>query len=93
MQSVINAIFQWVIVSIFFFLLVSDLLSLNTLTEVQQDGTIFNTVTYLGSAAINAPKSEAEIRRNMNILNAEQSLNLGIKISISVPSSSQGSVV
>lgn len=67
---------------------------MNTLTDVQQDGTIFNTVTYLGSAAINAPKSEAEIRRNMNILNAEQSpLNLGVKVSISVPSSSQGSVV
>ncbi|XP_046837538.1 rab GTPase-activating protein 1-like isoform X2 [Vespa crabro] len=66
---------------------------LNTLSHVQQECTIFNGVTYLGAAAINAPKSECEIQRNMNILNAEQSLNLGIKISVSVPSSSQGSVV
>ncbi|XP_053987181.1 rab GTPase-activating protein 1-like [Hylaeus anthracinus] len=61
--------------------------------HVQQECTIFNGVTYLGSATINAPKSECEIQRNMNILNAEQSLNLGIKVSVSVPSSSQGSVV
>ncbi|KAG7188171.1 hypothetical protein KM043_013388 [Ampulex compressa] len=65
----------------------------NTLSRVQQECTIFNGVTYLGAAAINAPKSECEIQRNMNILNAEQSLNLGIKVSVSVPSSSQGSVV
>ncbi|XP_076626246.1 GTPase activating protein and centrosome-associated [Colletes latitarsis] len=61
--------------------------------HVQQECTIFNGVTYLGSTAINAPKSECEIQLNMNILNEEQSLNLGIKVSVSVPSSSQGSVV
>ncbi|KMQ94820.1 rab gtpase-activating protein 1 [Lasius niger] len=66
---------------------------LSTLAHVQQECTIFNGVTYLGAAAINAPKSECEIQRNMSILNAEQSLNLGIKVSVSVPSSSQGSVV
>ncbi|XP_015433686.1 PREDICTED: rab GTPase-activating protein 1-like isoform X2 [Dufourea novaeangliae] len=59
----------------------------------QQECTIFNGVTYLGSAAINAPKLECEIQRNMNILNAEQTPNLGIKVSVSIPSSSQGSVV
>lgn len=68
-------------------------LEINSLANVQQECTIFNGVTYLGSATINAPKSECEIQRNMNILNAEQSLNLGIKVSVSVPSSSQGSVV
>lgn len=66
---------------------------LNTLSHVQQECTIFNGVTYLGAAAINAPKSECEIQRNMSILNAEQSLNIGIKVSVSVPSSSQGSVM
>ncbi|CAK9821815.1 Rab GTPase-activating protein 1 [Anthophora retusa] len=65
----------------------------NSLANVHEECTIFNGVTYLGSATINAPKSECEIQRNMNILNAEQSLNLGIKVSVSVPSSSQGSVV
>lgn len=69
------------------------ILEINSLAHVQQECTIFNGVTYLGSATINAPKSECEIQRNMNILNAEQSLNLGIKVSVSVPSSSQGSVV
>lgn len=69
------------------------ILEINSLAHVQQECTIFNGVTYLGSATINAPKSECEIQRNMNILNAEQSLNLVIKVSVSVPSSSQGSVV
>jgi len=49
-------------------------------------------VSYLGAAAINAPKSEAEIQRNMSILN-EQSSGQAIKVSVSVPSSSDGTVV
>ncbi|XP_049782057.1 rab GTPase-activating protein 1-like [Schistocerca cancellata] len=65
---------------------------LTNVPDVQQECTIFNGVTYLGSAAINAPKSEAEIQRNMAILN-EQSIESGIKISVSVPSSSDGTVV
>ncbi|XP_019866327.2 rab GTPase-activating protein 1-like isoform X3 [Aethina tumida] len=60
--------------------------------DVDQECTIFSGVTYLGAAAINAPKSEAEIQRNMAILN-EQSYDQGIKVSVSVPSSSQGFVV
>ncbi|XP_017786664.1 PREDICTED: rab GTPase-activating protein 1-like [Nicrophorus vespilloides] len=61
-------------------------------SDVDQDCTIFSGVTYLGAAAINAPKSESEILRNMAILN-EQSIDNGIKISVSVPCSSQGIVV
>ncbi|XP_031335344.1 rab GTPase-activating protein 1-like isoform X2 [Photinus pyralis] len=60
--------------------------------NVDQDCTIFSGVTYLGAAAINAPKSETEIQRNMAILN-EQSSDQGIKIAVSVPCSSQGLVV
>lgn len=63
------------------------------MADVQQDCTIFNGVTYLGAANINAPKSESEIQKNMAILSAEQTVNLEIKVSVSVPSSSQGSVV
>lgn len=59
---------------------------------MQQDCTIFSGVSYLGAAAINAPKSEAEIQRNMSILN-EQSSEQAIKVSVSVPSSSDGTVV
>lgn len=69
-----------------------DYIETDVISNVQQECTIFNGVIYLGAAAINAPKSEYEIQRNMNILNAEQSPNLEIKISVSVPSSSQGSV-
>ncbi|XP_033321979.2 GTPase activating protein and centrosome-associated isoform X1 [Megalopta genalis] len=65
---------------------------INSLAPGLQECTIFNGVTYLGSTTINAPKMECEIQRNMNVLNAEQTLNLGIKVSVSVPSSSQGSV-
>ncbi|CAG9815561.1 unnamed protein product [Phaedon cochleariae] len=63
-----------------------------SISDVDQECTIFSGVTYLGAAAINAPKSEAEIQRNMTILN-EQSTEQGIKISVSVPSSSQGLVI
>lgn len=59
---------------------------------MQQDCTIFSGVSYLGAAAINAPRSEAEIQRNMSILN-EQSSEQAIKVSVSVPSSSDGTVV
>lgn len=59
----------------------------------QQDYTKFDAVTYLGAAQINAPKSEAEIQRNMKIL-AEQSLHsVPIKVSLLVPSCSSGSVM
>lgn len=63
-----------------------------SVSDVDQECTIFAGVTYLGAATINAPKSEAEIQRNMAILN-EQTLEQGIKVSVSVPSSSQGIVV
>ncbi|XP_034948115.1 rab GTPase-activating protein 1-like [Chelonus insularis] len=66
---------------------------ISSLADVNQDCTIFNGVTYLGAAAINAPKSAAEIQRNMAILSAELTQSLEIKISVSIPSSSQGSVV
>lgn len=62
------------------------------MSDVDQECTIFSGVFYLGAAAINAPKSETEIQRNMAILNG-QSTAQGIKVSISVPLSSQGLVV
>ncbi|KAJ8680841.1 hypothetical protein QAD02_016628 [Eretmocerus hayati] len=66
---------------------------LSILMNDQQDYTKFDAITYLGAAQINAPKSEAEIQRNLKIL-AEQSLNsVPIKVSISVPSCSSGSVI
>ncbi|KAL1490600.1 hypothetical protein ABEB36_013266 [Hypothenemus hampei] len=64
----------------------------DNVSNVDQDCTIFSGITYLGAAQINAPKSEAEIHRNMAILN-EQSIEQGIKVSVSVPLSSQGIVV
>lgn len=64
----------------------------NLVSDVDQDCTIFSGVFYLGAAAINAPKSENEIQRNMSILNG-QSPAQGIKVAVSVPLSSQGLVV
>ncbi|XP_043274725.1 rab GTPase-activating protein 1-like isoform X2 [Venturia canescens] len=61
--------------------------------DVQQECTIFNGVTYLGATKVNAPKSESEIQQNMSDLNAEQGTKMGMKVSVSIPSSSQGSVV
>lgn len=61
--------------------------------DVQQECTNFDGICYLGSAAINAPKSEAEIQRNMAILNEQSSEQVIMKVSVSVPSSSEGIVV
>jgi len=51
---------------------------------------VFSAVTYLGSAAVNAPRSEAEINRNMAILN--QQSQMAIPITLSVPNHSEGIV-
>ncbi|KAL1138790.1 hypothetical protein AAG570_008852 [Ranatra chinensis] len=59
--------------------------------DILQECTIFSGVSYLGAATINAPKSEAEIQRNMVILN-EQTVE-AIKVSVSIPSCSDGCVV
>ena len=59
----------------------------------QESCTVFNGVSYLGAAKMNAPKSEAEIQRNMKILNAESANQDEIKVSISIPNCSQGSVM
>lgn len=56
------------------------------------DYTIFNRVTHLGAASINAPRSEAEIQRNMAILNA-QAQEQALEVSVSVPSNSEGYVM
>lgn len=83
-------------INILFIIWYSDLKSTTNLdfivSDVDQDCTIFSGVTYLGAATINAPKSEAEIQRNMSIFN-EQCEGKGIKVAVSVPSTSQGLVV
>ncbi|CAL4092407.1 unnamed protein product, partial [Meganyctiphanes norvegica] len=56
------------------------------------DYTIFNRVMYLGAASINAPRSEAEIQRNMAILN-DQAQEQALEVSVSVPSDSEGYVI
>jgi Rab GTPase-activating protein 1 len=62
-------------------------------TKKHQDCTIFAGVTYLGILAlINAPKSENEIHRNMAELN-NISDTVGLKVSVSIPSCSEGLVV
>lgn len=65
-----------------------------TVEDVYQECTLFGCISYLGSAAINAPKSKTEILRNMIILNEQQSSSeQAIKISVSVPNSLDGVVV
>uniref|UniRef100_A0A1B0CC10 Putative rab gtpase-activating protein 1-like isoform x1 n=1 Tax=Lutzomyia longipalpis TaxID=7200 RepID=A0A1B0CC10_LUTLO len=62
------------------------------MSEIDQDCTIFSGVTYLGAANINAPKSETEIHRNMSELN-NISNAVGLKVSVSIPTCSEGLVV
>ncbi|XP_046669635.1 rab GTPase-activating protein 1-like isoform X3 [Homalodisca vitripennis] len=61
--------------------------------DVSQDCTIFNGISYLGSASVNAPKSQTETNLNMAILNEQSHNQEVIKVSVSVPSCSDGSVV
>ncbi|KAG1665850.1 Rab GTPase-activating protein 1 [Nymphon striatum] len=65
------------------------------LSPKKQDpkSTVFDDVTYLGCAAIDAPRSETEVARNMNILSSEQDTDQAIKIAISVPCDCDGSVI
>ncbi|XP_055297709.1 rab GTPase-activating protein 1-like isoform X3 [Sitodiplosis mosellana] len=62
------------------------------MSDIDQDCTEFAGVTYLGSAKINAPKSENEILRNINEMNSHSQSN-GMKVSVSIPSCSEGYVV
>lgn len=71
--------------------MLSTFLTVTLTDDILQDCTIFNGVSYLGSANVNAPKSDTEIQRNMVIFN-EQSVE-PIKVSVSIPSCSDGSVV
>lgn len=65
-----------------------------TVSDIDQDCTIFAGVTYLGAATINAPKSKVEIQRNMAELNATAAAaDHGMKVSVSIPSCSEGVVV
>lgn len=59
----------------------------------QESCTVFNGVSYLGAAKINAPKSDPEIQRNIRILNAESLNQDEIKVSLSIPNCSQGSIM
>ncbi|XP_067125616.1 rab GTPase-activating protein 1-like isoform X2 [Centruroides vittatus] len=54
--------------------------------------TLFNRITYLGSASINAPRDQNEIQKNIAILN-EQSSEHAIEITLSIPNHSEGSVI
>ncbi|XP_058066260.1 rab GTPase-activating protein 1-like [Anopheles bellator] len=79
------------------------------LSDIDQDCTIFSGVTYLGASRINAPKSEREILQKVSEMNAgggmvpsggappaiggHDSSPLGLKVSVSVPTCSEGLVV
>lgn len=62
------------------------------MSDIDQDGTVFSGVTYLGSVNVNAPKSETEIHRNMAELNSIPEA-VGLKVSVSIPSCLDGMVV
>ncbi|XP_065346629.1 rab GTPase-activating protein 1-like isoform X4 [Cloeon dipterum] len=71
----------------------SDIVFETPTFDGHDDGAVFNQISYLGAANINAPKSEAEIHRNMAILNREQGQDQCIRVSVKIPSCSSGSVV
>ncbi|KAH7981592.1 hypothetical protein HPB52_000102 [Rhipicephalus sanguineus] len=65
--------------------------SLESGSEVAGGEQAFEDVAYLGCAAINAPRSELEIQRNMAILN-DQSPEQHIQVALVVPPDSEGVV-
>jgi len=54
--------------------------------------TVFNQIAYLGSATVNAPRSESELQRNMAIL-SRQSSGQPIEVTLLIPSSADGTVI
>lgn len=58
-----------------------------------QKGTMFDGISYLGSASITHPKDKTEILRIMAILNGEHVADHDMKISVSIPVSSDGAVM
>lgn len=64
------------------------------LSDIDQECTIFSGVTYLGTTGINAPKSEKEILQKVAEMNGSSSASPhGMKISVSIPTRSEGLVV
>jgi len=57
---------------------------------LEGDNTVFTELTYLGSAAVDAPRSEMEITRNMKVLNTQS--QMAIPVTLSVPAHSEGIV-
>ena len=58
--------------------------------SLDDDTTVFTGVTYLGSAIVDAPRSQPEINRNMAVLNSQH--GMAIPVSLSVPGHSEGTV-
>jgi Rab GTPase-activating protein 1 len=58
--------------------------------SLDDDTTVFTGVIYLGSAVVDAPRSQTEINRNMAILNGQH--GMAIPVSLSVPGHSEGIV-
>ncbi|KAL4091109.1 hypothetical protein QTP88_025849 [Uroleucon formosanum] len=58
-----------------------------------EKGTMFDGISYLGSASITYPKEKTEILRIMAILNGEHVADQDMKISVSIPISSDGAVI
>lgn len=54
---------------------------------------MFDGISYLGSAGITHPNEKTEILRIMAILNGERNADHDIKISVSIPISSDGAVM
>lgn len=54
--------------------------------------TVFDRITYLGSAVISDPKNEYDIRKKMTVLNEESAAN-AMHISLSLPVNSEGYVM
>jgi len=69
----------------------SDISSLSaSCVSLDDDTTVFTGVTYLGSALVDAPRSQPEITRNMVVLNSQH--GMAIPVSLSVPGHSEGIV-
>ena len=56
----------------------------------EDDCVVFSGVTYLGSASVNAPRSETEINRNMAVINDQS--QMAIDVALHVPMTSEGTV-
>ena len=70
-----------------------DTASISQTPTENEDHVLFQNITYLGAATVKSPRNEAEIVRNIAVLNADTQSQTAVLVDLLVPRVPQGMVV